>query len=179
MKKTLIFCFILFVSFLHSQEKLVSKSGKIIFEASVPSFEAVTAVNNEVSCILNLKNNEISSLTFLKSFRFKLPLMEQHFNENYLETDRYPKSYFKGKIENFDAKKLAEIPIPYTIKGKIELHGKSKKISFIAYIKKINNIVTIQSNFELSADDFDIKIPAIVKNKVSNIINVNSEFELK
>lgn len=179
MKKIILFYFILYVSLLHSQEKLVSKSGKIIFEASVPAFEPVSAVNNEVSCILNLKNNEISSLTFLKSFRFKLPLMEQHFNENYLETDRYSKSYFKGEIENFDADKLTEIPTPYTIKGKLELHGKTKKITFIANINKINKVVAIQSNFTLNADDFDIQIPAMVKNKVSNVINVTSEFALK
>ena len=179
MKKLLCFYLLLSVSFLHSQEKLISKNGKIVFEASVPSFEEVSAVNNEVSCILNLKNNEISSLAFLKSFRFKLALMEQHFNENYIESDRYPKAAFKGKIENLDINKLTDKPTEYNVKGKLELHGKSKKISFIANIKKIDNAVVIQSNFPLNADEFAIEIPSMVKNKVSNQINVTTEFVLK
>lgn len=179
MKKILLLYLIFSVTYLYSQEKLISRNGKVIFEASVPSYEPVGAVNSEVSCILNLKTSEISSLTFLKSFRFKLSLMEEHFNDNYIESDRYPKSYFKGKIENFDISKLTNTPTAYTIKGKLELHGKSKKISFIANIKKIDKVVTIQSNFTLNADDFNIIIPSIVKNKVSNTINVTTDFALK
>lgn len=179
MKKILLFTLIFFVSHIYSQEKLVSKNGKIIFEASVPSFEEVSAENNEVSCILNLKTSEISSLAFLKSFHFKLPLMEQHFNENYIESQHYPKSVFKGKIENFEVLKLTEIPTAYNVTGKLELHGKSKKISFTAYINKINEVVGFQSYFTLNADDFNIQIPSMVKSKVSNVINVTSEFALK
>ena len=179
MKKLLLFSLIFCVSLLQSQEKLISKNGTIMFEASVPSYEEVSAINNDVSCILNLKNNEITSLTFLKGFRFKLALMEQHFNENYIESDRYPKSYFKGTIENFNASKLTETPTAYNINGKLELHGKSKKINFIANIKKTVEGIIIQSNFTLNADDFDIEIPALVKNKVSNKINVTTDFALK
>jgi hypothetical protein len=179
MKKILLLCLLFCFSILQSQEKLASKNGKIIFEASVPTFEEVSAENNEVSCILNLKTSEISSLAFLKSFRFKLPLMEQHFNENYIESNHYPKSVFKGKIENFDVTKLTETPTSFIINGKMELHGKSKKISVTANINKINEVVTIRCYFTLNADDFDIKIPSMVKSKVSNVINVTTDFALK
>ena len=84
-----------------SQSKLITKTGKITFEASVPAFEEVKAKNESVTCILNTENGEIATLALIKGFRFKIALMEEHFNENYIESDRYPKATFKGKIDDF------------------------------------------------------------------------------
>ena len=64
----------------------------------------------------------------MKGFRFKVALMEEHFNENYMESDQYPKAIFKGKIEAFDLNNLSANPKDFIIKGKLELHGKSKDI---------------------------------------------------
>ena len=100
---TLIFCFLGF-----SQDKKSTKTGEITFEASVPSFEEVKATNKGVSCILNTQTGEIAALTLVKSFKFKAPLMEEHFNENYMESSTYPKATFKGKILKFDAEKVKE-----------------------------------------------------------------------
>ena len=83
-----------------AQDKMITKTGKITFEASVPAFEEVKAKNDGVTCVLNAKTGEIASLALIKGFRFKLALMEEHFNENYINSDSYPKSTFKGKIEN-------------------------------------------------------------------------------
>ena len=85
-----------------AQTKMFTKSGKISFEASVPAFEEVKAKNESVTCVLNPSTGEIASLALIKGFRFKVALMEEHFNENYIESDTYPKAIFKGKIDNFD-----------------------------------------------------------------------------
>ena len=162
-----------------SQSKLITKTGKITFEASVPAFEEVKAKNESVTCVLNTDNGEIAALALMKGFRFKIALMEEHFNENYVESDTYPKATFKGKIENFDISKIGATLKEFTIKGKLEMHGKSKEISIIAKIKKTESGLEIDSNFFVNTDDFDIDIPSVVSKKVSKKVNVTLDFVLK
>ena len=162
-----------------SQSKLITKTGKITFEASVPAFEEVKAKNESVTCVLNTDNGEIAALALMKGFRFKIALMEEHFNENYVESDTYPKATFKGKIENFDISKIGATLKEFTIKGKLEVHGKSKEISIIAKIKKTESGLEIDSNFFVNTDDFDIDIPSVVSKKVSKKVNVTLDFVLK
>lgn len=171
--KKIILIIILYVSAnAVSQEKMITKSGKIIFEASVPSFEEVKAANNNVTFVLNPATGEIASLALMKGFRFKVALMEEHFNENYIESDQYPKATFKGKIENFDVNSLNENPKDFIINGKLELHGKSKEISTRGRISKSAAGIAILSSFSVNASDFNIAIPSVVKSKVSNRINI-------
>ncbi|MEO7977026.1 YceI family protein [Flavobacterium sp.] len=155
-----------------SQEKMISKTGKITFEASVPSFEEVMATNSNVTFVMNTTTGEIASLALMKGFRFKVALMEEHFNENYMESDQYPKAIFKGKIEGFDINTLTTSPKDFVIKGKLELHGKSKDISNTIRISKSGSGISILSNFDVIASDFNIVIPSLVKSKISNTINV-------
>lgn len=155
-----------------SQEKMISKSGMITFEASVDSFEEVKATNNNVTFVLNPTTGEIASLALVKGFRFKVALMEEHFNENYIESDQYPKALFKGKIEGFDMDKLTANPKNFSLKGTLELHGKSKEINVTAKISKSTAGINLSSNFAVNASDFSISIPSLVKSKVSNKINL-------
>ena len=179
MKKALLVYLLSCTAGLFAQEKMVTKTGKVTIEASVPSFEEVKAKNEGVTFIINSKTGEVASLALMKGFRFKIALMEEHFNENYVESDKYPKSTFKGKIENFDVKTLTAVAKEFTIKGKLELHGKSKDVISTAKIKKTDAGIEIISNFSVNASDFDIKIPNVVKNKVSNTIDIKSEFTVK
>jgi polyisoprenoid-binding protein YceI len=178
MRTLIIICLLLF-STINNAQKIYSRTGTITFEASVPSFEEVKATNKSVTCLLNTKNGEIASLALVKGFRFKIALMEEHFNENYAESDSYPKATFKGKIENFNYVKLSPQPKEHTIKGKIEFHGKTKNITIKALISKDSNTVNLTSDFSLNSDDFNIEIPNIVSNKVSKKVDVNINFNLK
>ena len=162
-----------------SQTKMITKTGKITFEASVPAFEEVKAKNESVTCVLNPSTGEIASLVLVKGFRFKVALMEEHFNENYLESDSYPKATFKGKIDNFEVSKLTAIAKEYTIKGKMEMHGKSKDMTITASIKKATDGIDIDSNFTINTDDFGIDIPSIVSKKVSKKVAVVLDVTLK
>lgn len=179
MKKIIILALIVVSALGFAQEKLISKSGKLTLEASVPAFEEIKATNTGVTVVLNSKTGEIASLALMKGFRFKIALMEEHFNENYVESDKYPKATFKGKIDNFDATALTATAKEYTIKGKMELHGKSKDITITAKIRKTDAGIEIISNFSVLASDYDIQIPSVVKNKVSNKINLKLEATVK
>lgn len=179
MKTIIIMMLLFFNGFGFAQDKLITKTGTITFEASVPSFEEVKAKNSGVSCVLNTKTGEIASLALMKGFRFKVALMEEHFNENYVESDKFPKATFKGKIENFDLSKITSTANNYTIKGKLELHGKLKDIVITAKIKKGKDGIEIVSDFNVNTDDFDIEIPSVVSKKVTKKVNVQFEFVLK
>lgn len=179
MKKKLVSLFIVISLGGFAQTKMITKTGKITFEASVPAVEEIKAKNESVTCILNTSTGEIASLALLKAFKFKVALMEEHFNENYVESDTYPKTTFKGKIDNFDISKLSATAKDYTIKGKMEMHGKTKDITIIASIKKSAEGVEINSNFNLNTDDYGIDIPSIVSKKISKKVAVKLEVKLK
>lgn len=158
---------------------MITKSGKITFEASVPSFDEVKATNESSSCVLNTATGEIAALALMKGFRFKIALMEEHFNENYVESDKYPKATFKGNIEKFNLSILDKTAKDFIIKGKLELHGKSKDVNIPAKIKKTEKGIEIKANFSVNADDFAIEIPSVVSKKVSKKVNVHLDFILK
>lgn len=169
----------IFINFSPIVEKKITKTGKIIFEASVPTFEEVKATNESVSCILNIENGEIAALALMKGFRFKVALMEEHFNENYMESNKYPKATFKGKIEKFDFSKLTSVDQKFTIKGTLSLHGISKDINILGKINKKGEDLNLMSNFTVNVDDFNIEIPSLVSNKVSKQVNIKLDFHLQ
>lgn len=179
MKKLTILCFLLICNVFFAQEKLISKTGKIKLEASVPAFEEIKATNSGVTVVLNTKTGEIASLALLKGFRFKIALMEEHFNENYVESDKYPKATFRGKIVDFNLNILSSTAKEFKIKGTMELHGTTRDISILANIKKNASGIEINSDFSILASDYNIEIPSIVKSKVSNKVNLNLEANLR
>ena len=87
-------------------QKLITKTGNIKFQASMPSFEEVAAENKSVSAVLEQSTGDFAALILIKGYRFKVALMEEHFNENYMESEKFSKATFKGKIEDFDVAKI-------------------------------------------------------------------------
>lgn len=172
MKRILIILLLLFINSIGAQQKLFTENTIIIFEASVPFFEPVEAINKQVISVLNSKKGYISFVAPIKAFEFERSLMKEHFNANYMESRKYPKATFKGFIEKFNIKDISYNPKDYYIKGKINMHGESKNIRVLAQIKKTNRGIELKSNFALNTDDFDIEIPFIVRSKISKNVNV-------
>lgn len=174
--------FILYlVSFsLFSQTKYLTKTGLVNFEASVPAFEEVKASNNAVTAIVDIENGNFAALVLVKGFRFKNALMEEHFNENYADSDQYPKATFKGKISNFDINNLSAVETAHSFKGSLNFHGKIKEIDTGSMqISKSDGHIIVKGNIKVRAADFDIKIPSVVKNKIADDIDVIFDFKLK
>lgn len=160
------------------QEKFTTKTGEITFEASVPSFEEVKAVNSNVSAVLDATTGNFAALALMKGFRFKVALMEEHFNENYIESSKYPKATFKGTIQNF---KLSEVSgkREYIIKGTFNLHGVDKNYEVPAVISIKEEMLMLTAKFVLKPEEFNIKIPSIVSNKIAEDVNVSVVFSLQ
>ncbi|MCD0466570.1 YceI family protein [Flavobacterium sp. ENC] len=173
MKKTTLFIFLFTAFSLLAQDKFKTSSAVVNFQASVPFFEEVKAVNKLGTIVLEPQTSTLICTVVIKDFRFKMDLMQEHFNDNYIESRRYPKAVFKGKIEKFDLKDITEIEKEYDVTGKMYLHGKSKMIAVKALIKKVPEGIQIMSNFPLSVSDFNIEIPYVVANKISKTVQTD------
>jgi hypothetical protein len=159
-----------------SQEKYLTKSGVLNFEASVEAFEEIKAFNSNVTAIFNAANGQIAALALVKGFRFKNALMEEHFNENYAESDLYPKAIFKGELVGFS---LDALQTSYSIQGTLSFHGITKPLENVSVeVKSSENSYTLQGTFEIAPNDFDIEIPKIVRSKIADSVAVIFEFEL-
>ncbi|MBF8456486.1 YceI family protein [Kaistella sp. G5-32] len=166
-KIILLFSIILATNFTFGQ-KIVTKSGQVKFLASNASaLEEVSATNSSVSAVMDSKSGAVAIQALIKSFKFKIPLMEEHFNENYLESDKFPKATFSGKIANFDASKVNATKKSYDVEGDFSLHGVTKHIKFPAMISKENGKTLIVSTFGIKPEDYNIKIPSLIKQKIT------------
>ncbi|MEL1246180.1 YceI family protein [Flavobacterium sp. DGU11] len=159
-------------------QKYNTRAGVLKFEASVASFEEVAAENKSASAILDASNGEIAVLALMNGFRFKVALMEEHFNENYAETSKYPKATFKGKVEGLDVAKLTSEPQAFNITGDLTMHGKTKKITDTAKISKSGNNIIITGGFQVKPADFDIEVPKMVSKKVAEKVTITYNLSL-
>lgn len=173
MKRTTLLI-LLFTAFsLLAQDKFKTSTAVVNFQASVPFFEEVKAVNKLGTLVLEPESSTLICTVVIKDFRFKMDLMQEHFNDNYIESHRYPKAVFKGKIEKFDLKNIDETEREYDVKGKLYLHGKSKIISVKALMKRVPEGIQIVSTFPILVEDFDIEIPYVVANKISKTVQTD------
>lgn len=176
--KNLFLFIILLSNTIFSQSKYYTKSGSIKFEASVPSFEEVKAKNNTVTSILDVQTGDIAVLALIKGFRFKVALMEEHFNENYAKSRKFPKATFTGKINNFLIDSLTDIPKSFHSIGELTFRGKKVRIEPQLLIAYFDNKIQISSTILLNPEDFNISIPKIIRKKVAKKVEVTINFLL-
>ncbi|MFM2369946.1 MAG: hypothetical protein RL619_2263 [Bacteroidota bacterium] len=179
MKKGILLAFAFLVGNVIFSQKMITRSGEIKFEASMPAFEEIAATNNTTSCILDEATGDFVALALIKSFKFKVPLMEEHFNENYMESSKFPKSTFKGKILNFDAKKLSATKSTYDLEGDLTIHGVTKKIKTKINLVLSGAKITATSTILIKPQDYDIEIPSLVKGKIADNVKVSINFILE
>lgn len=179
MKKIAFVIALAFTSSVALAQKYYTKTGSTTFEASVPAVEEVKATNTSTTAIINTTNGDFAALVLVKGFRFKNALMEEHFNENYAESDDFPKATFKGNIADFDVSKLSKTASEYSFNGSLTFHGKTKQLNNEKLsLAMLDGKITVTGDFTVTVSDFDIEIPKVVSDKLSNNVNVSYNFEL-
>lgn len=168
------FCFFLFLTNINSQDRYFTKNGTITFFSEAP-IENISAENNQVLSIIDVSNGNMAISILMKSFLFEKALMQEHFNENYIESDKFPKATFKGNILNF--KNISSSKDKFIVKGILTIHGESKEISIEALISKIQEEILVLGNFIVNLDDFKVKIPAVVSKNIAKNIKVSFDFK--
>jgi len=162
-----------------SAQKYITQTGTIKFFSKTP-VENIEAFNNQVSSVINLDNGDMAFNLLMKAFTFEKALMQEHFNEKYVESHKFPKSTFKGKISDFNKNSLTDKPQDVKIKGTLTIHGVSKEIDVKGLLQKNNKGgITGKSVFTVNLKDFNIKVPSTVRKNISDSIeiNVNMNYE--
>ena len=179
MQKLLLPFLLLAITIAFGQSKYMTKSGSMSFEASQPSFEPIEATHSAVSALLNADTGELAVLALVRGFRFPLALMEEHFNENYIESHQYPKTSFKGSILNFNSNSLSNQPRTVQLTGELSMHGVTKPISVSATITQSDEQITLTSSFSVKTSDFGIKIPSLVRKQIDENVQVEVSLPLQ
>jgi hypothetical protein len=179
MKKIILILTIVLIATNTFAQKFITRNGEIKFEGSMPGIEEIAATNKTASCIFDQTTGDFVSLSLVKAFKFKSPLMEEHFNENYLESSKYPKSTFKGKVLNFDETKLSATKTDYDLEGDLTIHGVTKKVKVKISLFSNNGKVVASSNFLVKLADFKIEIPSLVKSKIAENVKIALNFTLE
>ncbi|MGV3704007.1 MAG: YceI family protein [Arcticibacter sp.] len=153
-----------------SQDLYVARRMAFSFFSEAP-MEDISAKTDKGVSALNVSSRAIYFKVPIRSFEFRKSLMKQHFNENYLESEKYPVAEFKGNVlENIDPKKDGTFPV--TVQGKLNIHGVIKDYSVRGELQVSNGSIAANAKFPVKLEDHRIKIPSLVIRNIAEIVDV-------
>lgn len=154
-------------------QKYKSVSSSVHFFSDAP-MEDIEATNLDGQSAINLSTGEIVFSIPIKSFEFEKSLMQEHFNENYLESDKYPTATFKGIVTGFN--KDAEGWQKAWAEGSMIIHGVQNELSVEGEFKIEKGSIESKSKFPISLKDYKIKIPKVVFYNIAEVVEVTITF---
>lgn len=158
----------------NAQDKYFTKTGDIVF-FSETIVEDIKAENEKVLSIVDTSSGDMAISMLMSQFQFPKKLMQEHFNENYIESEKYPKSTFKGNIEGFfDLKENESIKVD--VKGIMTIHGVSNEVVIPSTITKKEDAIFMEGKFIIKLEDYKIKIPRLVIKNIAEEIEVSYKF---
>ncbi|MEM6630696.1 MAG: YceI family protein [Bacteroidota bacterium] len=154
-------------------QKIMTRTGHIWFSSHTP-IEDIEAHNHQAMSVLNTQSGDVAFAVLIKGFQFEKALMQEHFNEKYMESDTYPKSTFAGSITN-----LSDISLDkdgeYTAqaKGTLTIHGVGKEVETTGMLTVTEGKVMLKANFPVELADYEINIPSVVRDNIAKTINIS------
>ena len=172
-----IFLFLCCVPLL-ARDLYITRSGAVSFYSHAP-IEDIVAVNKQASCVLDLETGSLAFQVPIRGFVFPNALMQEHFNENYLESHQFPKATFKGNIDHWLELDLGPDSQDVAVTGTLTIHGVSREISESGTLARAGDGINGLATFEVAPADYDIRIPKIVRNNIARIIQVTVNVKLQ
>lgn len=179
MKRIIFITIIAFISSSLFAQKFITKTGHISFYSETP-METIEADNKQVNAAYDHESGMFVFKILMKSFEFEKALMQEHFNENYVESDEFPNAIFKGEIVNnkdVDLNKMGEVPVK--VKGLITIHGMTMDLETDGVMDIQKDGIKAHATFMLEPKEFDIKIPGAVVKNIAEEIEVRVNIDLK
>ena len=136
-----------------SAQQFLTREGSLTFDAGSP-LEDIIAETKSTTAVYDAQSGKIGFQVLMTSFNFKRALMQEHFNENYVESERYPKASFKGFYKD-----------GFT-KGELTMHGVTKSIRVPAVLTEIKNGMGFKSTFKVNLSDYNVSVPKAVSDKI-------------
>lgn len=179
--KTIKFIFLYFLIFsgfaAKAQDRFLTRTGHIRFYSEAP-MENIEANNHKVLSIVDLSKGQVAVDLLIKAFEFEKKLMQEHFNENYMESEKFPKSTFKGTFDVPDAlKAMTDGTYELDVKGDLTIHGVTKPIETKSTLILKGGKLSGALLFNVNVKEFDIKIPNVVVKNIAETVEVTANFD--
>lgn len=164
----------LMLLFVHqaTAQKYFTRNGNISFFSETP-IENIQAHNYKATCVLDKETNKIQWAVLIKAFQFEKALMQEHFNENYMESSKYPKSSFEGEIVGLSDLDLSKDgTYEMTAKGELTIHGVTKNIETPVTLTVNKGSFEGVSEFSVTIADYGIEVPSVVRENIAKVVEV-------
>ena len=159
----------------YSQGKYLTNNGVISFYSHTV-IEDITAVNEEVAAVIDGESGEIAIILKMTDFQFRKKKMQEHFNENYVESEIYPKATFSGSILNHsDIKYKTPGLYDVTVKGDMFIHGQTQTLTADGTVEVSSGGIVCRTKFMLNPENYNIKIPRTVRKNISEQMEISVE----
>lgn len=169
MKRIFIVLMILCVALGAHAQKYNSTSGSISFYSHA-TLEDLAADNKKVVSIMNVSTGDVAFSVPVKDFKFEKSLMEEHFNEKYMESDKYPKSTFQGKITGYTAGTAGAQPVKAT--GKLTIHGVTRDVEIPGTLELAGGKLALRAKFKVKLADYKVEIPKLLWQNIAEEVEV-------
>lgn len=153
-----------------------STESEVTFFSSAP-MEDIKATNKKASSLFDATTGSIVFVVPMEGFQFRKSLMQQHFNENYLESDKYPNATFEGKVTGYDLSKNG--PQEAVAEGTMTIHGVARKVKIKGHLIQTSGVLKIDTKFPVKVADYDIDIPRVVFYNIAEVVEVTAVFIYK
>lgn len=157
-------------------QKYVSTESVVSFFSEAP-LENIKATNKKSASIFNLQTQEVAFSVPVSEFQFEKKLMQQHFNERYMETDKFPRATFAGKVEGFNGS-ITDIQSVHVI-GKLTIHGVSREVTIPGTLQLQNQTAVAKAKFKVALADHKIEVPKLLWENIAEVIEVTVDFKYK
>lgn len=155
-----------------AQTKYMTKAGRVSFFSATP-IEDIEAKTQQTAAVLDFGTGQLAFSIPIKSFVFRRTLMQEHFNENYMESDKFPRATFAGRFVGFDAATLATAgPHAVPVAGDLTLHGVTHRVQVPATVELKDGQLLAAATFLVASADYNIEIPLLVRNNIAKVVTV-------
>ena len=177
MKHLTLLCLLGFVAWTSTAQQFMTRSGNVGFFSATP-IENIEAHNHQMSGLLDASNGGFAFQVQMRGFHFEKALMEEHFNENYVESDTYPKATYQGTIEGWDNAWNDGETHQVVASGTFDIHGVKAPKDVEGSLRWNGEAWELSATFDLTLADHDVVIPAVVKDNIAPQIEVTVDATL-
>ena len=174
--KVLVILVCLSLSFPAVCQKFTAEKGQVSFFSDA-AIEDIEAVNTVVGSLYNATSGEIVYILKIRDFVFPKALMREHFNEKYMESEKFPKSSFQGKVTGYNPTATGAQKVHAV--GKLNIHGVTKDIDVAGTMENVAGKIQLKSRFMIKLADYNVKIPTIVWQNIAEEVEVRIDFTYK
>jgi len=176
MKKYFVWAFLFVIALNASAQKYVLEKSLITFFSDA-AIEDITAKNSKASSVFDIQASEIAFSVPINQFQFAKKLMQEHFNEKYMESEKYPKATFSGKMSGFDIS--AKGAQKAKANGKLTIHGVTTMVEIPGTAEVVSGKIVLKAKFIVKLADYNIKIPQLMWQNIAEQVEVTVDFTYK